>query len=64
MLVYQIQETSYSDVLDFQQASGSPGANFYRDKTAANDLSTNDEYVLITAFDHRTEPQNYMYPSV
>ncbi|XP_071548695.1 uncharacterized protein [Panulirus ornatus] len=48
-----------------QLATGSPGANFsYRDKTAANDLSTNDEYVLITAFDHHTEPQNYMYPSV
>ncbi|XP_069183743.1 disabled homolog 2-interacting protein isoform X1 [Procambarus clarkii] len=47
-----------------QMASGSPGPNFYRQKTAANDLSTNDEYVLITAFDHRTEPQNYMCPSI
>ncbi|KAK8742947.1 hypothetical protein OTU49_017401 [Cherax quadricarinatus] len=47
-----------------QIAIGSPGLNFYRDKTAANDLSTNDEYVLITAIDHRTEPQNYMFPSI
>ncbi|XP_066990413.1 disabled homolog 2-interacting protein-like isoform X3 [Macrobrachium rosenbergii] len=43
----------------------SPGLNSpYREKTAANDLSTNDDYVLITAFDHHAQPQNFMYPSV
>ncbi|XP_042885679.1 disabled homolog 2-interacting protein-like, partial [Penaeus japonicus] len=47
------------------QASISPSINSpYRDKTAANDLSTSDDYVLITAFDHQTEPQNFMYPSI
>lgn len=43
----------------------SPGMNSpYREKTAANDLSTTDDYVLITAFDHHAQPQNYMYPSM
>ncbi|KAK7074735.1 Disabled 2-interacting protein, partial [Halocaridina rubra] len=48
-----------------QQESASPGINSpFREKTAANDLSTSDDYVLITAFDHHTQPQNYMYPSM
>ncbi|XP_068225894.1 ras GTPase-activating protein nGAP-like isoform X2 [Palaemon carinicauda] len=43
----------------------SPGLNSpYREKAAANDLSTNDDYVLITAFDHHAQPQNFMYPSI